>query len=125
MGMPSLIQQNQTGATTPLFVDWMQSPFSLSFAAIQAGAPTYNIEYTLDNIDVVNGGAGQGGSVSTTPNATTAANATWFQSSVTGTTGNASGNIASPVRAVRVNVVTSSSTAIVAVTFMQATYPGS
>lgn len=124
MGMPALLTQNQTGATAPFFVDWMQTPFSLSFGAIATGAPTYNIEYTLDNIDVVNGGVGQG-SVSPTPNATTAANATWFQSSVSGTTGSASGNLASPVRAVRVNIVTSSATAFVVVNFIQATYPGS
>ena len=124
MGMPAVITQNQTGASSIWFADWMQSPFSLSIAAVATGAPTYNVEYTLDNIDVVNGGDGQG-SVSPTPNATTAANANWFLSAVSATTGSASGNIASPVRALRVSIVTSSATALVVVTFIQATYPGS
>jgi len=121
MGMPVLIQQNQTGTSSIWFADWMQTPFSISFGAIATGTPTYNIEFTLDNIDVTTGGSGQG-SVSPTPNATTAANATWFQSSVSGTTTNAAGNIGSPVRALRVNVVTSSATAFVTVNFMQATF---
>jgi len=118
MGMPALLQQNQTGTTNPLFVDWMQTPFSLSFGCIATGAPTYNIEYTLDNIENVTASNPFSGNA----NATALANATWFQSSVSGTTGNASGNIASPVRAVRINIVTSSSTAFVVVNFMQATF---
>jgi len=120
MGMPAQLQQNGTGTTGPFFVDWFQSPFSLSFGCIATGGPTYNIEYTLDNIDVTPIGPFSGGA-----NATTLVNATWFQSSVSGTTGSASGNIASPVRAVRINIVTSSSTAFVVVNFIQATYPGS
>ena len=121
MGMPALITQNQTGTSSIWFADWMQTPFSVSFGAIATGTPTYNIEFTLDHIDVTTGGSGQG-SVSPTPNATTAANATWFQSSVTATTVSAVGNVGSPVRAFRVNVVTSSATAIVSVNFMQATF---
>lgn len=124
MPMPALIQQNQTGTSAIWFPDWMQSPFSLSIAAVATGAPTYNVEFTLDNIDVTNGGQGQG-SVSPTANATTAANATWFQSAITGQTVSTTGTISAPVRALRINVVTSSATAFVAVTFIQATYPGS
>src|SRR5271165_3804560 len=114
MGMPFLLQQNQTGSTAPVFVDWMQTPFSLSFAAIATGTPTYNIEYALDNVDVTAIGPFSG-------NANVTSVFTWFQSSVTGTTSSAAGNIASPVRAVRVNLVTSSSTAFVVVNFIQAT----
>lgn len=118
MGMPALLQQNQTGTSSIWFTDWMQTPFSLSFGAIATGGPTYNIEYTLDNIENVtavnpfSGGA----------NATTLANATWFQSSLTATTASGSGNIASPVRAVRINIVTSSATAFVVCNFIQATF---
>jgi hypothetical protein len=118
MPMPAILQQNQTGTSSIWFADWMQSPFSLSIGAIATGGPTYNIEYTLDNIELTN-------SLSVWNNATTAANATWFQSSITATTGNASGNIASPVRAVRINIVTSSATAFVVCNLIQATYPGS
>ena len=120
MPMPALLQQNQTGTSSIWFADWMQSPFSLSIGAIATGAPTYNIEYTLDNIEITSIGPFSGNA-----NATALANATWFQSSVTATTVSASGNIASPVRAVRINIVTSSSTAFVVVNLMQATYPGS
>jgi hypothetical protein len=120
MGMPFLLTQNQTGTTNPIFVDWMQSPFSLSFGAIATGGPTYNVEYTLDNIEIT-----QIGPFSGNANATTLANATWFQSAVSGTTSSASGSIAAPVRAVRLNIVTSSATAFVVCNFIQATYPGS
>ena len=115
MGMPALLVQNQTGTSSIWFADWMQTPFSLSIGAIATGTPTYNVEYTLDNIEIV-GGPGQAA------NATTAANATWFQSSVTATTASAAGNIASPVRAVRINIVTSSATAFVTVNLIQATF---
>ena len=120
MGMPALITQNQTGTSAVWFPDWMQSPFLLSFGCIATGAPTYNIEYTLDNIDVTPIGPFSGGA-----GATTVANATWFQSMVSGTTVSASGNISSPVRGLRINLVTSSATAFVAVNFIQANYPGS
>ena len=117
MGMPALITQNQTGTSAIWFPDWMQTPFSVSFGAISTGTPTYNIEFSLDNIEIT-----QIGPFSGNANATTAANATWFQSSVTGTTTSAAGNIGSPVRAMRVNIVTSSATAFVTVNFMQATF---
>lgn len=121
MGMPALIQQNQTGTSAIWFPDWMQSPFSISMGAIATGAPTYNIEYSLDNIDNV---------TATNPfsgvaNATTSANATWFQSAITAQTISTTGTISAPVRAIRVNIVSSSATAFVVVNFIQATYPGS
>ena len=119
MPMPALLQQNQTGTTAPWFADWMQAPFSLSIGAVSTGC-IFNVEYTLDNIEVANIGPFSGNA-----NATTIANATWFQSSVTATTGNASGNISSPVRAVRVNITSTNATGFVVVNLMQATYPGS
>jgi len=117
MGMPAVITQNQTGTSSIWFADWMQTPFSVSFGAVATGVLTYNIEFTLDNIEVT-----QIGPFSGNANATTAANATWFQSTVTATTANAVGNVGAPVRAFRVNVVSSSATAFVTVTFMQATF---
>ena len=121
MGMPTLLTQNQTGTSSIWFADWMQTPFSLSIGAIATGAPTYNVEYTLDNIDIA-ANTTTNTLNNSLSNATTAGAATWFQSSVTGTTISASGNIASPVRAVRVNIVTSSATAFVTVNLIQATF---
>lgn len=118
MPMPAVLTQNQTGTTSVWMPDWMQTPFSLSIGAIATGTPTYNVEYTLDNIENITATD----PFSRNSNATTLANATWFQSSVTATTVSASGNIASPVRAVRINIVTSSATAFVVVNFIQATF---
>lgn len=128
MGMPAVITYNGTSnaTSTVWFADWMQTPFSVSFAAVANSTASYNIEYTLDNIDI-------GWSLSTTgfangpfsgvANATTVDKATWFQSSVSGTTISASGSIAAPVRAVRVNIVTAATIASsVTVTFIQATF---
>ena len=121
MGMPALVRQNQTGTSAIWFTDWMQSPFSISIGTIATGSPTYNIEYTLDNIDIVTATDPFSG----VANATTAANATWFQSSITAQTISTTGTISAPVRALRINLVSSSSTAFVIANFIQATYPGS
>lgn len=114
MGMPAFVTQNQTGTSGIWFADWMQTPFSISMGTEVTGAPVYNIEYTLDNIDVANGLG--------TPNATTAANATWFQSAITAQTIATTGTISAPIRALRVNVTSSNSTAIVVAIFTQATF---
>ena len=120
MPMPALLVQNQTGTSSIWFADWMQSPFSLSIGAIATGSPGYNVEFTLDNIEVT-----QIGPFSGNANATTAANATWYQSAISAVTLSTTATISSPVRAIRINLTTSSSTAFVTVNLIQATYPGS
>lgn len=120
MGMPAVITQNGTGTSSIWFPDWMQAPFSVSMQAVQSNSPVYNIEYTLDNIEVANIGPFAGNA-----NATTAANATWFQSAITAQSVSTTGTIAAPVRALRVNITSSPSNGVVTVTFIQATYPGS
>jgi hypothetical protein len=124
MGMPATITQNQTGTSAIWFPDWMQSPFAVSIQAIATGAPGYNVEFTLDNIDVGYNGGAQGSSVGIGLG-TTASNATWFQTAITGQTISTTATLNAPVRAMRVNVITSSATAVVTVTFVQANYPGS
>ena len=121
MGMPALIQQNQTGTSAIWFADWMQTPFSLSIGTIATGAPTYNIEFTLDNIDVAANTTTNTLNNSLT-NSTTAAAATWYQSAITAQTISTTGNISSPVRALRINLVSSSATAFVTANFIQATF---
>jgi len=124
MGMPTILTQNQTGTSAIWFPDWMQSPFSIAIQAIATGAPTYNIEYTLDNIDIA-ANTTTNTLNNSLSNATTAGAATWFQSAITGQTISTTGTIAAPVRAIRVNIVSSSATAFLVATFIQATYPGS
>ncbi len=124
MGMPALITQNGTGTSAIWFPDWMQNPFNIGIQVVlpASATATFNIEHTLDNIDVTNGGAGQG-SVSPTANATTAANATWVANpGITSATATINGNYAFPVRAIRVNILSSSATGFVTATFIQATY---
>ena len=122
MGMPTTITYNGTTVATSSiwFADWMQAPFSVTFAAIANSTASYNIEYTLDNIDISGPGGGSG--AVGLGIGTTLANATWFQSTVSGTTISASGNIGSPVRAMRCNIVTAAAIgSSVTVTFIQAT----
>lgn len=109
MGMPTVLTQNQTGTSSIWFPDWMQTPFAIGIGCVATGAPTYSIQHTFDNIDNVSG--------------TSAANATWFTNSgITATTVSCNGNYAFPVRAIQINITTSSSTAFVVATFIQATF---
>ena len=124
MGMPALITTNGTGTSSIWFPDWMQNPFNVGIQCVVTGTATFNIEHTLDNIEII---------TSTNPfsgnaNATTAANATWVANpGITSATTTINGNYAFPVRALRINVLSASGpggvgTAVIAAQFVQATF---
>lgn len=121
MGMPTVITQSGTGASLIWFPDWMQNPFAIGIQCVATGGTLqYSVQHTLDNIDVVNGGAGQG-SVSPTPNAIAAASANWVDNpGITAATATLNGNYAFPVRAIRVSIQSSTATSVVVATFIQA-----
>lgn len=122
MPMPAVLTQNGTGTSAIWFPDWMQNPFNIGIQCIATGGTIqYNVEHTFDNIDVTNGGGGQGG-VSPTVNAVTAASATWIPNPgiTAATASNINGNYAFPVRAIRVNMQSSTATGVVVVTLIQA-----
>lgn len=123
MGMPAVLTQNGTGTSAIWFPDWMQNPFNIGIQCVATGGTIqFSVQHTLDNIDVTNGGSGQG-SVSPTANATTAANATWIDNTgISLATANINGNYAFPVRAIRVQIQSSTATGTVTATFIQATY---
>jgi hypothetical protein len=114
MGMPALLTANATGTTAVWTPDWMQTPFSVAIAAsvISTGgvAPGYNIEYTLNDLDA------QG--IGTSP-----ANAVWFvANSAIATTVAVSIALTSPVRGLRINLVTATATTFIQANFIQATF---
>lgn len=106
MGMPTILSIGgaTTGRATPWIVDWMQCPVNISVGATGTSA-TYAIEYTNDDIGPV-----------------TPANALWF-TLATGITTALFTSIAFPVRAMTINLLTSTATGIVTATFVQATDP--
>ncbi len=123
MGMPAVITQNQTGGSAIWFPDWMQTPFNIGIQCVATGGTMqFSVQHTFDNIDVVNGGSGQGG-VSPTPNAIASTGATWIDNpGITAATATINGNYAFPVRAIRVSIQSSTATSVVVATFIQATY---
>lgn len=119
MGMPALITATGTGTSAIWFPDWMQNPFNIDIQAIlpASATATFNVEHTLDNIEVT-----QIGPFSGNANATTAANANWIvHPTINAATGNIAGTYSFPVRAIRVNILSCSATGFVSVTFIQAT----
>lgn len=96
MGMPAQLTQNGTGTTAVWTPDWMQNPFNISIGTICNSTASYQIQATLDNLDV------QGAVVGTT-----AANATWYPIATT-TLFQASTtmNVQFPVTGLRISVVT-------------------
>lgn len=120
MGMPAVITQNGTGTSAIWFPDWMQNPFNVSIQAIlpASATATFNVEHTLDNIEVTQIGPFSGNAV-----ATTAANANWVVNPlISQAIGSISGTYSSPVRAIRVNILSCSATGFVTVTFIQANF---
>lgn len=80
-------------------------PFNIGIGCVSSGN-TYNIEHSFDY---------------TGSSAFTSSNATWFQNStISGATGNLTGNYAFPVAAIRLNVTAGSSTGLVTATLIQA-----
>jgi hypothetical protein len=82
---------NQTGTGAPVPLDYIQSPFNVSFRAFLPSGATavYGVQYTLDDLN--------------DPNIT---NVDWiYDTNVgSGTAISATGNYMFPVRAVRINV---------------------
>lgn len=111
MPMPVVLTQNQTGTSSIWIPDWMQNPFAIGIGCVATGAPTFTVQHTFNELDT------------NQPNGTTAANATWFPNSgINATTVSCNGNYAFPVRAIQININTSSATAFVVVTLVQATF---
>jgi hypothetical protein len=118
MGMPVQTSILGTG-TFVFFPDWTISPFQIGVAAVATGAATTSFDVTYDRIDV-SGGGGQG-SVGVGLG-TSAANANWFNVVALGTTTFTS-NWTTPVYAMRIAVVSATSTTIVVASFIQAGLP--
>lgn len=114
MGMPTAATVNGTGSFV-FFPDWTISPFQVGIGVVTGTTGvngTATIDVTFDKIDLGTlGGVG-----------TTAASATWFN--IVALTGaNASANFTTPVQAIRINVVTATSTSLFVATFVQAGLP--
>lgn len=111
MPMPAVLTQNGTGTSAIWTPDWMQNPFAIGIGCVATGAPTYTVQHTFNELDT------------NQPNGTTAANAVWFgNSGITATTLSCNGNYAFPVRGIQISINTSSATAFVSVTLIQATF---
>lgn len=115
MGMPTVLSANGTATSTIWFPDWMQSPFSVSFAAIPNAAASGVIQATFDNIDISSALGG--------PASVTAGSATWFTVASVNAGVNVSGVISMPVRGLQISLLTAGSTGICTATFIQATFP--
>lgn len=83
---PQVISITGTGTTAWIPLDYKQSPFNVSVAAVVNGTVTYDIEHTFDEIF----------DTKVTPTA-------FKHASITAQTANKDGNYAFPVRAIRVN----------------------
>lgn len=122
MGMPTILVANGTGTSSIWFPDWMQNPFNIGIQAVVTPSGTFNVEHTLDNIDLAANTTTNTLNLSLS-NTTTAGAATWIANpGISAATANINGNYAFPVRAIRVNVLSAVSTTIVTVTFVQATF---
>jgi hypothetical protein len=85
---PQVVTKAASGTTAWIPVDMYQTPFNLSFAVVLTGATlTYSVEYTLDDVY----------DSTITPTA-------FAHADVAAETTSQSGNIAFPVRAVRLNI---------------------
>jgi hypothetical protein len=121
MGMPTVLTVNGTGTSGIWFPDWMQNPFNIGIQCIATGgaATQYQVEHTLDNIEIVNALSVGGGFVNTVVGtATFIAN----PGITAATASNINGNYAFPVRGIRINVQSATATTVVTVTFVQATF---
>lgn len=94
------------GVSAPITFDHYISPFSVGFGTVVSGTGTYNIEYTYDDVF----------SSTYVP-----ASGTWYiHASFAGGAASGNNNIASPVMAARINVLTSVASMVVSATFIQA-----
>ncbi len=111
MGMPVLLTQNATGTAGAAGIwtpDWMQDPFVIGYGVIATGGAEtlVNLEYTLNNLD--------------SPTATTVG-LTWY--SLSSSLISTSGSFTTPCKGIRINMVSATSTTIVVVNLIQATFP--
>lgn len=79
------------GASAWVPMDTYRTPFSISCSAVISGSPTYNVEYTLDDVQ----------NTAITPTA-------YSDFLVTGATANTNSATTIPVTAVRVNITSGS-----------------
>ena len=114
MGMPTLLSVAGTGTSAIWQPDWMQNPFNISIGTIVVGGAGYQIEATMNNLDL----SGLGTS------AFTAGNATWYPIATTTVfSASTTMNVQFPVTGLRINLLTAASVAsTVAANFMQATF---
>lgn len=105
MGMPAILARTGVGQSGLWCPDFFQNPFNIGIGCVIAGGPpTYNIEHTFDDPNVVG-------------------SPVWFvNSGINGAVANANGNYQFPVRAIRINITGGSGT--VTATLIQATYYG-
>lgn len=110
MGMPTTLTQNGTGTTSIWTPDWMQNPFNVSIGTISNGTASYQIEATLNNLDV--------------GSAYTAGNATWYPiATTTMFTASTTMNVQFPVMGLRIQLYTATGVgSTVIANFIQATY---
>lgn len=101
-----LTRSGSSGTSGLGVLDTYRSPFNVGIGVKVTGTATYTIEHTFDNV------------LTSDPST-----ATWYSHvSLVGLSGNADGNYAFPVTAVRVNMT--SGTGTVTATIIQAGMPG-
>lgn len=106
MPMPVLLTQTGTGTSAVWIADWMQVPFNVGIQVIPGGVGC-SVEYTLDPLDTA-----------------TATATNWFPvSGLTAVSSSTTNSVSFPVRAFRINALTSSAGSVVSVSFVQATFP--
>lgn len=104
---PISVTVSGAGVSSPIPMDYTANQFSVGVGCKISATATYTVEHTFDDV------------YATTFNPSTA---TWWPNSgLTAKTANADGNYAFPVRAVRLNVA--SSTGTVTMTVIQTTSP--
>jgi hypothetical protein len=116
MPMPALLTVSGTGTSAIWTPDWMQAPFSIAYFLAPNSTATTILQVSYDNLD--------GAATNTLggPATVTAGSMTWV--TVAGPLASATtGVISAPVRAIQLNLVTSSGTGVCTATFIQATFP--
>jgi len=105
---PVTLAQTAIGISSLVPMDLYGTPFNVGVASkLSAGTVTYTIQYTMDNPYTATDASGT--------------NLTWFDHpTMAGLTGNAYGNFAFPVRAIRSNVAAIAGGGTLTTTIVQA-----
>jgi len=108
---PRQVQQNGTGFTVPVIMDYLQNPFQVSLGCdLTAGTATFSVQHTFDYSGILG---------SPTWNGTTGVS--WFANTgITNATTDISGNYAFPVAAIRLSIHSSNDTGSVTLVITQA-----